>query len=675
MDQIQPYLDYFAANPVWALAVIFLIAFGEALLVIGLVVPSTAVLVGAGALVGTGKLDFWPVMIATTLGCVLGDQVSYWAGRIFGDRLRTLWPLSAYPHLVAKGEEFIKTHGGKSIALGRFVPGVKAVVPGIAGMFGMGQVFFTTVNVASGILWAMAHLAPGILLGQALALAGDLSGRLLIILLVLFTVLAVAGWLLRVAAGTITPYRKAIQGRIANWARRQARKQGSNPMRRFAHAIAPENPRSVLFILLLALGLISLAMLGDIVSGRMLRDAVGNLDLSLYNLFSELRSAPGDELFIRITMLGDNLVVFGTTAIMILWLISQRAWRAAAATGIAVILAKTVILIAAHWFAVHVPLTNDPLIDFQQFRFPSGHTLMTGTIFGVLATLVSRGLGRWSQALVVAICGIIVVAVGFSRLYLGVSWLSDVTAGVLAAFIVSTVFGVVIQALPTKRFRPVGLLIVSLLGFFTIGALHISTSYDRVERRYVAPNKMISYALADWPQVGWSKMASRRIDLAGVSEEVFVVQWLGSPASLEAALRAAQFMPVPKWTWRDSFFYLNPNAALATLPPRPALHEGLKAKITATQSVNAATNFRLTVRAFKANALAAGTDSAPVYLLSLAHEVQKPHLKLFAVPSDQPPSLAEVEAFIAQLVAEPNVEKLDEKRVDGMPVAILKPKS
>jgi membrane protein DedA with SNARE-associated domain/membrane-associated phospholipid phosphatase len=668
MEQIQPYLDYFAANPGWAIAVIFLIAFGEALLIIGLVVPSTAVLVGAGALVGTGKLEFWPVMIATTLGCVLGDQVSYWAGRIFGDRLRTLWPLNAYPHLVAKGEEFFKTHGGKSIALGRFVPGVKAVVPGIAGMFGMGQVYFTIVNVTSGIFWSIAHLAPGILLGQALALAGDLSGRLLIVLLVLFIVLAVAGWLLRIAAGTVTPYRKAIQGRIANWARRQ----GNNPMRRFARAIAPENPRSVLFVLLLSLGLISIAVLGDIVSGRVLRDAVGNLDLSLYNLFSELRSAPGDELFIRITMLGDNIVVFGTTAIMVLWLLSQRAWRAAAATGIAVILAKVIVLIAALEFAVHVPLTNDPLIDLQQFRFPSGHTLLTGTIFGVLATLASRGLGRWTQALVVALCGIIVVAVGFSRLYLGVSWLSDVTAAVLIAFIVITVFSVTIQALKNARFRPVGLLAVSFLAYFIIGAVYISTSYDRVEHRYVAPNKMITYALADWPQVGWSKMAPRRIDLAGVSEEVFVAQWLGAPEALEAALRAAQFTPVPKWTWRDSFFYLNPTAALASLPPRPALHEGLKAKITATQSVNGAADYRLTVRAFKANAL---VDSAPVYLLSLAHEVQKPHLKLFAVPSDQPPSLAEVEAFIAQLVAEPNVEKLDEKRVDGMPVAILKPKS
>ena len=52
MEHIQPYLDYFAQHPGWAIAIVFLIAFGEALLIIGLFVPSTAVF-GALALVPT----------------------------------------------------------------------------------------------------------------------------------------------------------------------------------------------------------------------------------------------------------------------------------------------------------------------------------------------------------------------------------------------------------------------------------------------------------------------------------------------------------------------------------------------------------------------------------------------------------------------------------------------
>jgi membrane protein DedA with SNARE-associated domain/membrane-associated phospholipid phosphatase len=666
MDQIQPYLDYFAAHPSWALAVIFLIAFGEALLVIGLVVPSTAVLVGAGALVGTGKLEFWPVIIVTALGCILGDQVSFWAGRIFGDRLRSLWPLSAYPHLVVKGEEFIKKHGGKSIAIGRFVPGVKAVVPGIVGMFGMGQIPFLAINISSGIVWAFVHVLPGVLLGQALALAGDLSGRFLVLLLVLLVVIMVAGWLLRVFAGTVAPYRKALQGRIANW----ARGFGNKPMMRFSHAIAPENPRSVLLVLLVGLSLAALVGLVDIISGRVLRNAAGNLDLSLNNLFSELRSAPADELMIRLTMLGDAIVPIAVTAIMVVWLILQRTWKTAFAAGLTILAAALVVAISSTLFATHPPLLGEISGNAQNYRFPSAHAVMAGTVFGMIATLAGRGLARWSQALVVAFCGSIVIAVAFSRLYLGVSWFSDILAGLLVAFILVTIFSVVSATLMSKRLRPVtfiGVMLASLLG---VGAVHVTRNYDVAEQQYVAANKFSTYSLAEWQKSAWTSVAARRIDLAGVPEEQFVAQWIGTEAQLTTLLSTAQFKPLPKWTWQQSFPYMNPHAELSGLAPRPALHEGLKAKVTAVRPIANQPQARLAVRAYRTNAI---VDGAAVYVLSLSHEVQKSHLQLFAVPSDLPASEEEIGAFMTQISSVANIDKRDVKTSDGGNLAILRP--
>jgi membrane protein DedA with SNARE-associated domain/membrane-associated phospholipid phosphatase len=665
MDQIQPYLDYFAAHPSWALAIIFLIAFGEALLVIGLVVPSTAVLVGAGALVGTGKLEFWPVIIATGLGCILGDQVSYWAGRIFGDRLRTLWPLSAYPHLVAKGEDFIKKHGGKSIAIGRFVPGVKAVIPGIVGMFGMGQIPFLAINVSSGIVWAFVHVVPGVLLGQALVLAGDLSGRLLIILLVLLVVIMVAGWILRVFAGTVAPYRKAMQGRISDW----ANGFGNKSMKRFARAIAPENPGSVLLVLLVTLGVVSLIGLIDIVTGRVLQNAAGNLDISLNNLFSELRSAPADELMIRITMLGDMVVPVALTLVMVLWLIWQRAWKSAFAAGLTILAAQIIVLLSAHLFPNHPPLVSEMISNNLNYKFPSAHSVLAGTVFGLLASIGSRGLSRWSKAILIATCGSAVIAIAFSRLYLGVSWFSDVLAGLLVAFILVTIFSVIAEALAKNRSRPLTFISIVAAAFILVGGIHISNGYDGAEQRYAAVNKFSTYDLAEWSGEDWSKVSARRIDLAGVPEEPFIVQWLGTEQQLSAALEGAKFLLVQKWTWRDSFAYMNPHGNLASMSPRPALHEGLKAKVTAVQPMG---NARLAVRAYRSNAI---VDNAPVYLLSLSHEVPKMHLNLFAVPSDLPPSAEEVGAFIQQLSSQTGVEKLAEKQSDGGLVVILKPKS
>lgn len=670
MDKIQPYLDYFALHPQWALAFIFFIAFGEALLVIGLVVPSTAVLVGAGALVGTGKLDFWPVMMATTLGCILGDQVSYWAGRFFGERLKTMWPLSAYPHLVAKGEEYVRLHGGKSIALGRFVPGIKAVVPGIVGMFGMGQVFFLTVNISSGIVWSIAHLLPGIVLGQALAFAGELSGRLLIILLVLLVLLGVAGWLIRIFSASLTPYRKAIQGRISSW----ARSRGNRPMRRFARAIAPENPRSILIVLSLMLGLIAVLVFGDILSGRIIKSAVGNLDFSLFNLFAELRNANADELFILITMLGDNVVLFATAMGAAAWLTLQRNWRAALATVVTVIVTKFMVIGFSGVMGGHEPMFTKAAMLHQNFKFPSPHAVMSGVVFGIFITLANRSMARWSQALVAAACGIVVISISFSQLYLGVNWLSDVLAGLMLAAIITTFYGVAIETLPSGRIRPLGLLASGLAAFFVAGALHTTSSYDRAEQRYAAGDRKVSYLQTDWLSTNWKSAPMRRVDIAGKPEEVFLIQWLGPLPALQTALESAGYKPLPKWTWKDSFLYLDPHAPLQHLPPKPALHEGLKAKLTAIEAQPKSSTMRLAVRVFASNFLVTGAATEPVYLVSFTQEVQRPRFNLFSVPADLVATVDQRQEFLSKLMAAPQIENVATEAFEDQTVTILKAK-
>jgi membrane protein DedA with SNARE-associated domain/membrane-associated phospholipid phosphatase len=666
MDQIQPYLDYFAQHPDWALIVIFLIAFGEALLVIGLFVPSTAVLVGAGTLVGAGKLPFWPVIVATILGCIIGDQVSYWAGRLFGERLKTFWPLNRYPHLVAKGEEFFKKNGGKSIALGRFVPGVKAVVPGIAGMFGMNQIFFLVVNVTSGIVWGFAHVMPGVLLGQALSLAGELSGRLLFVLLILLVVLAVAGWLIRVLAASLTPYRLAAQGHIAHW----ANKQTSPIMHRFASAIAPENPRSMLVVMLIIGFVLAVIALIDILSGLFLRHAVGNFDLTLNNLFSELRSPPGDELMERLTMFGDELVLWTTIAAVIGWLAYQKAWRPAIAAGVTFIVARLIVLLASFSFSVPNATTMP-----SAYRFPSEHALLAGVVFGVIAVLCSHTMARWTQALVAATAAIIVIAISYTRLYLGVNWFSDVGGGLLIALILTSTFGVALATMRHLHIKPLGMLAVSSLAFLLAGGLHINTNFAASELAYAPQDKMITYPLLDWSNTNWSKLPARRIDIAGKPKELFIIQWIGSIDSLKAAVEKQKYKSFGTWSLRDSLLYLDPHAPLETLAPRPATHEGLKAKLTAVLPIVDKVPARLTLRAFQSNALAKDAGEQRVYLVSLTHETLHSQFNMFALPMGEQASIDEAKAFETALKSDPSIEVLGEKQLGGSAVVILKPKS
>ena len=645
MDYIQPYLDYFTANPEWALVIIFLIAMGEALLIIGLFVPSTAVLVGAGVLVGTGHLGFWPVIIATAVGCIVGDQISYWAGRLFGERLKTMWPLNHYPALVAKGEDFVREHGGKSIAIGRFVPGVKSVVPGIVGMFGMNQLFFIFVNVTSGIVWSFAHVVPGVLIGQGLAFAGELSGRLLMVLLVLLVLLALAGYVIRLAAAGVSPYLDHLLARVSGW----ARERPGRSWQRFARAVSPDNPRSAVIVLFVAVAFTGVVALASLGLRAATGDTISNIDLSVASLMRETRNAPADEIMTIITMMGDTVVMLALALAMLAWLAWHKAYRAAYAAGFAIIAAKLFELALKGGIQRARPGEFD-YAGMSVFSFPSGHATMAAVIFGILAVLVSHSMGRWGRAVVYAICAVCVVAIGYSRIYLGAHWLSDVLAGLLFGTVMMAAFGVVIEAIPPRRIKPLGLFAAALGVFVVAGATHVATGFGRASEMYAMPDSRRLVPVADWVDRGWSELPLRRIELAGRPEENFIAQYAGDPEALAKVLALDGWAVSPVWTWRESLPYLNPKAALGELPPRPALHEGLKARLTLTRTAPGGAEAREVLRLYKTSLAAAeGALYKPIYLVSLTREVRSHGFDLYSIPALAPASEQDVEALRAAL--------------------------
>lgn len=165
---ISDYLDAFltgVSDNLWlSILFIFLVAMGEAVFILGLLVPSTPVLLLVGGIIAEGRLPFWPIYLAAVVGAVLGDAVSYWIGNLMKDGIKQVWPFRNYRDMIAKGEVFFARHGGKSVFIGRFIPGVKAVVPGIAGIMGMHWQRFAIINVVSAFAWAAAHILPGMLL-------------------------------------------------------------------------------------------------------------------------------------------------------------------------------------------------------------------------------------------------------------------------------------------------------------------------------------------------------------------------------------------------------------------------------------------------------------------------------------------------------------------------------
>ncbi len=568
-ELLQDLVEFLSAHPELAGIVAFLIAMGEALLIVGLFVPSTVPLVAVGTLVGLGKLSFWPMLAWIGAGAVLGDQVSYWIGYVWRDRLKRSWPLARYPALVARGEDFFRRYGGMSICFGRFVPGVKAVIPGIAGMAGMTPLRFTVINVLSGIVWALAHLIPGVTTGALLGLLGEVSGRLAIVIggLLLILFLAVAGvrWLVQI----VLPLFAGRHAAIVAWCRRRPGRLAQWVARTFD----PAHPRSA-GMMASALLLLIAAPAFFYVAGETEPEApLALADQSLQNLFAGLRTAWVDQAMVFITMLGDGVVMVAGTAVVTLYLLWRRAWGPA--VGLLIAVGGTALFITLF----KLVFQHDRPVELlyagaDSFSFPSGHAAINTVLIGVVTVLAAHDRRRWIQALVVSFAAAYVTLMAFSRVYLGAHWVSDVLAGMLfgaamaAAF--AFVFGAEYDAKIGRRWLA-ALFAVALLG---VGGGHVFVNYDAALARYAPRPAAVVLNEAEWRDKDWRRLPARRIELAGAAEEPLVLQWAGPPAGLVRELLTDGWQMPPSWSLASATGFVYGGTPAAYLPALPRLHKG-----------------------------------------------------------------------------------------------------
>ncbi len=158
---VHPIVEFVRAHAAWAPAVVFLLAFGESLAFVSLLLPAWAALVAIGALAQAGGVSFWPVWVAASIGAALGDWLSYWIGLKLEYSVQHMWPLSRHPNLIPRGEAFVKKWGVLGIFIGRFFGPLRASVPLVAGIFEMPYWRFQFANFASAFVWAAVLLTLG----------------------------------------------------------------------------------------------------------------------------------------------------------------------------------------------------------------------------------------------------------------------------------------------------------------------------------------------------------------------------------------------------------------------------------------------------------------------------------------------------------------------------------
>lgn len=148
-------------------ALVAALAFGEAAVLLGFVLPGETAVILGGVIASQGNVNLVIMVVVAATAAIAGDSVGYEVGRLIGPRLLSVRPLRRRQAAVDRAREFIKHWGAWAVILGRLTAFLRAVVPGLAGMGGMHYPRFLMANAIGGIIWATGFTLLGYFLGNA----------------------------------------------------------------------------------------------------------------------------------------------------------------------------------------------------------------------------------------------------------------------------------------------------------------------------------------------------------------------------------------------------------------------------------------------------------------------------------------------------------------------------
>ena len=133
-------------------------------------VPAIFFLMTAGALAARGELRIGIILAVSTLGCLAADLVWFQAGRRWGTRvIRLLCSLSADPRYCAqRSRNFFDRWGLPSVMVVKFLPGLDAITPPLAGAEGASSAAFLGYDAVGALLWSSLYAGLGYFFADSL---------------------------------------------------------------------------------------------------------------------------------------------------------------------------------------------------------------------------------------------------------------------------------------------------------------------------------------------------------------------------------------------------------------------------------------------------------------------------------------------------------------------------
>jgi undecaprenyl-diphosphatase len=334
---------------------------------------------------------------------------------------------------LGRAEAFFERHGGKAVFLARFFSGLRVFGALVAGISRMRWGTFILYNALGGAVWATAVVLVGYFLGSSIGLVERWLGRATLMLVAMLAVVLAFYLAYRWAAHN--------RARLVGWGeavlayppvdRLQTRYDVQ--LRWLLRRLTPGQYLGLHLTVGLLAAAGSLWLFGGLAEDLLTGDPIVRFDRALDDYLHARATPPLTTFFLIVTALGsiEAIVLLGVIVAAILawgrrWLL-LGSWLAAVA-------GSTVLnQLLKGLFERPRPYFEHPLLIETSYSFPSGHAMESFVVYGMLAYFAVLALRSWKARVAVG-CGaaLLVVLIGFSRMYLGVHYFSDVLAGYAA---------------------------------------------------------------------------------------------------------------------------------------------------------------------------------------------------------------------------------------------------
>lgn len=435
INHLLPSIEHFHIVGYW---VAFFAALLETTVGIGLILPGSTIILFLGALSARGYLDTGDLLWFAILGAILGDNTNYYLGRRYGSKWlkKDFWFLKS--NHVEKTRNFMNTHGAKSVFLGRFIPSVKEVAPFIAGSVKMNRRTFMFWNVLGAIGWGFEWVLTGYIFAQSLNLAElwlSRAGLFFAFLLMLGGILYLFKWLIitkgklfwEISVSLWQSVKEAVlnNDHVALWIQKHPRSIS------FLRARLDTTIFSGLTLSILTIAFVYVvALFAGVVEDLITSDPIVAADIRIANLFLVFRTHILTHIFSWITLLGKSQVIlcFIVISVTLFWLWRRKYY----------ILSLFIAVTGSEAFtylgklAFHRPRPEPAVYLEHSFSFPSGHATIAVAFYGFMGYVLMRLVKSWNKKVNIFFTTIlIIIAIGFSRIYLGEHYISDVWCGYL----------------------------------------------------------------------------------------------------------------------------------------------------------------------------------------------------------------------------------------------------